>query len=380
MISYWEQKSFLHYDHIIIGSGIVGLSTAIELQTAFPKHKILILERGLLPTGASSRNAGFACMGSVTELLDDLKNSSEDDVVALFAQRKNGLQRLRSRLGDNTIDYREEGSYELIDDYNSNVIQSIDYLNKLLAPVSGKDSFSLVSGKIDAFGFNKNQVAHLIQNNLEGSLDTGKMLRALIQLALSFGIEIKTGATVSSFEESNNHVTVFVSDEFRNSEITLTGQSLTFCTNAFTKELLPDVDVHPGRGQVLITKPIENLPFKGIFHLEQGYYYFRTIDDRVLFGGGRNLDFNKEATTSFDLNLDIHAVLDEKLRHLILPNTNFEIDMRWTGIMAFGPTKQPIVKAFSNRVFGAFRMGGMGVALGSEVAFKIATLIKEKLS
>jgi len=380
MISYWEQQSFLHYDHIIIGSGIVGLSTAIELKSVFPKHSILILERGLLPTGASSRNAGFACMGSVTELLDDMKNSAEEDVVALFAQRKNGLLRLRNRLGDNAIDYKEEGSFELIDQSSIEVLESIEYLNKLLVPVTGKDAFQLASDKIDTFGFNKNNVAQLIQNNLEGSLDTGKMLRSLIRLALSLDIEIKTGATVTSFEEKNNSVTVLLADALRNSEISLSCQSLVLCTNAFTKELLPDVDVRPGRGQVLITKPIEHLPFKGIFHLEEGYYYFRTIENRVLFGGGRNLDFDKEATTSFDLNMDIQNVLDEKLRTIILPNNKFEIDMRWTGIMAFGPSKQPIVKALSDRVFGAFRMGGMGVALGSEVAFKIARLVKEKFN
>ncbi|RYZ47414.1 MAG: FAD-binding oxidoreductase, partial [Sphingobacteriales bacterium] len=66
MLSYWEKTSFLHYDHIVIGSGIVGLSTALELRGRFPSSRILVLERGLLPTGASSRNAGFACMGSVT--------------------------------------------------------------------------------------------------------------------------------------------------------------------------------------------------------------------------------------------------------------------------------------------------------------------------
>ena len=61
MFSYWEQQSFTSYDYVIIGSGIVGLSTAIELKEKFPGATVLILERGLLPTGASSRNAGFAC-------------------------------------------------------------------------------------------------------------------------------------------------------------------------------------------------------------------------------------------------------------------------------------------------------------------------------
>ena len=77
MLSYWEQQSFTAYDHIVVGAGIVGLSTAIELRGHYPSARILVLERGLLPSGASSRNAGFACMGSVTELLDDLELMSE---------------------------------------------------------------------------------------------------------------------------------------------------------------------------------------------------------------------------------------------------------------------------------------------------------------
>ena len=45
------------------------------------------------------------------------------------------------------------------------------------------------------------------------------------------------------------------------------------------------------------------------------------------------------------------------------------------GIMAFGATKSPIIKAFSDRVFGAFRMSGMGVALGSAAARELGHLI-----
>ena len=56
-------------------------------------------------------------------------------------------------------------------------------------------------------------------------------------------------------------------------------------------------------------------------------------------------------------------------------DTHFQVAQRWSGIMAFGKTKYPIVKAFSPRVFGAFRMGGMGVALGSRTAQQVVELI-----
>lgn len=96
MLSYWEQESFLAYDHIIIGAGIVGLSVSIEFALRYPNQKILILERGWLPSGASTRNAGFACMGSASELLEDLNLMSETAVFSLFEKRKKGLEKLRS--------------------------------------------------------------------------------------------------------------------------------------------------------------------------------------------------------------------------------------------------------------------------------------------
>jgi len=114
MLSYWEKSSFLHYDVIIIGSGVVGLSTAISLKEKQPTLSIAILERGILPTGASTKNAGFACIGSLTEILDDLKSMPQTEVLELVQLRKSGLARLHKRLGDEQMSYRSNGSHELI--------------------------------------------------------------------------------------------------------------------------------------------------------------------------------------------------------------------------------------------------------------------------
>ena len=81
-LSYWEIKTWLtNIDFTIVGSGIVGLNCALQLKKRFPKAKILILEKGMLPQGASTKNAGFACFGSLSEIIDDLKKHSEDAVL-----------------------------------------------------------------------------------------------------------------------------------------------------------------------------------------------------------------------------------------------------------------------------------------------------------
>ncbi len=371
MFSYWEQQSFSHYDHIVVGAGIVGLCVAIGLRERYPQASVLILERGLLPTGASTRNAGFACMGSATELLDDLQHASEPEVVGLFAARKKGLERLRKMLGDNKIGYQENGGYELISKQETAALDKLDYLNGLLKPITGKDAFKPASERLSEFGFAGAYSKALIENTCEGELNSGMMMRALLDMAAQCGVEVKTGASVLDFEEEEKQVIVRVKDPFRTDVWPLSCSTISICTNAFTKSLLPDVDVTPGRGQVLVTQPIPGLKFKGIYHFDKGYYYFREIDGRVLFGGGRNLDFETENTTDFSLNSLIQSDLEQKLSDIILPGMHFQVAQRWAGIMAFGVNKYPIVKSFSTRVYGAFRMGGMGVALGSETAAQL---------
>lgn len=376
MFSYWEQQSFINYDHIVVGAGIVGLSTAIEIKTAFPDADILVCERGFLPTGASTKNAGFACMGSVTELLDDLSTMSEGEVLTLFEQRKKGLSILRNRLGDDNIGYKENGSYELINEEELHALEKIDFLNQLLLPINKQASFKLNNTKIKEFSFSTRHVKAMIENLCEGELHTGKMMKSLLAYALQLGVEVKTGVEVQGFEEEVDRVAIMVADPVSQHTITLSSDTLSICTNAFTGKLMPGADLKPGRGQVLITKSIDGLKFKGVFHFDKGYYYFRAIDGRVLIGGGRNLDFSAEETTTFNTSEMIQTHLEQKLREVILPNTSFEIDQRWSGIMAFGDSKQPVIQAFSNRVYGAFRMGGMGVAIGSEAGRALAHLIQ----
>ena len=100
-LSYWELKTWLNnVDFTIVGSGIVGLSTALHLKKKHPKAKIVILEKGLFPQGASTKNAGFACFGSLSEILQDLQSHTPEEVEKLVNQRHQGLQLLRQTLGD----------------------------------------------------------------------------------------------------------------------------------------------------------------------------------------------------------------------------------------------------------------------------------------
>lgn len=369
-LSYWELKSYLtNIDYTIIGSGIVGLNCALQLKQRFPKSNILILERGMLPQGASTKNAGFACFGSLSEILDDLNTHSEEEVFQLVKMRFDGLLLLRQILSDKAIEYQQLGGYELFPDDDSGFfdtcIAKTNRINTLLFPLFKDDVFSLSANH---FHF-KNIKEQYSFNKFEGQIDTGKMMMTLTDLVFSKGIKILNSVTVESFQEQNNSVQV------KTNQFDFKTNKLLIATNGFASQLIEE-EVKPARAQVLITKPINNLHIKGTFHLDKGFYYFRNIDNRILLGGGRNLDFKGETTTEMVHTELIQNKLEELLKSTILPNIPFEIDHRWSGIMGVGSQKRPIVKQLSNHVFCGVRLGGMGIAIGSLVGKELAQKIK----
>lgn len=376
MLSFWEIESMLNYDCVIVGSGIVGLSTAISLKEEDANKSVLVLERGILPTGASTKNAGFACFGSVSELLADLETMSEEDVRNLVNERWSGLQLLRLRLGDEEIDYQQNGGYELLFEGQEHLLEKIDYINELLKPIFGETVFVQKDEMIEEFGFNTEKVKHLIFNKFEGQINTGWMMKNLQEKAKELKIHVFTGCKATAYEKLENGIKVSIENE-ETLGLELTAQNLIICNNAFAKELLPELEIQPGRGQVLVTNPIENLTLKGVFHYQEGYYYFRNYGDRIIFGGGRNLDFEGEKTTDIAITDNIINKLKTDLKELIAPNLEFEIDHQWAGIMAFGPNKQPIAQKLKDNIFVGVRLGGMGVAIGSRLGEQLANLVEE---
>jgi len=372
--SFWEKDTFLSpTDFAIIGSGIVGLNAAIHLKEKHPKSRVVILERGTLPIGASTRNAGFACFGSLTELLDDLESESIDEVLNLVEKRWRGLQRLRERIGDKNLDFKAWGGYELFEEKEAAIFENcsakIDFFNEKLKPIIGtENTFQVTDNQKNIFNF-KN-IKHLIWNRAEGQIHTGKMMRSLWQLAIAKGVEIFNGVEVIDFENNEKEVTIFGNYGFQ-----IKAAKVGIATNGFVKKLLPNLTIQPARNQVLITQPIPNLHLKGTFHYDRGYVYFRNVGNRILLGGFRNLDKKQETTHQFGLTHPIQNALENFLRKTILPHQTIEIDHWWSGIMGVGDTKEPILQAVEKNIFVGVRLGGMGVAIGSLIGEELAELM-----
>jgi glycine/D-amino acid oxidase-like deaminating enzyme len=377
----------------------VGLWTAYEAIQKNPKLNITILERGTIPSGASTRNAGFSCFGSVSELMYDIQLMGETAMLETVKMRYDGLQRIQNVFKAKEIDYNQWGGYELFEGkktikdskekvskeaasalYDISKLESdIAYLNKILAIAlktpkkNGKylPIYTNASKDIKKLGFQG--IEALAFNQLEGQLNSAKLVLALQKAVQGKGVQILFGTEVKKFKSHSKGVTIMT-----NLEAPIEAKQFLVCTNGFAKQLMPSLDVVPARGQVFVTEPIKDLKFKGCFHFDEGYYYFRNLGNRLLLGGARNADFKKEKTYSLETSDTIQKVLEQFMMERILPKGSKKpkIELRWSGTMGMGKLKKPIIEQLQPNVYCAVRMSGMGVAIAPIVAQKALKLMK----
>ncbi len=374
MLSFWEQKIFLNYDLIVVGAGFTGLSTAIHFKKQHKKAKVLVIDRGVFPSGASTKNAGFACFGSLTEILDDFWSMTPDEVLQLVEKRYAGLTQIRKQFGDKALRYQHRNGYEILGQEQLEALEQLESINHLLKKIFRKEVFSQVKDP-SKFGFS-DQVKAVVKNRFEGELDPGACLNALWEKASHLGVRILSGESVVEVNHEEGRVLAEKKDKKESFEFV--GERVAICTNAFTQKLWPASPLEPGRGLILLSKPITGgIPWKGGFHLDRGYVYFREVEGRLLLGGARNKDFEKEKTTDFEVNPTIKAHLERLAQEVIFPGRPLEWEMEWTGIMAFGSKKSPIIQQIGKKTAVAVRLGGMGVAIGWQVGKELSELLSD---
>lgn len=370
-LSFWESKEYFEgIDFLVIGAGIVGCSTAFHLRKKYPGAKIVMLERGFLPCGASTKNAGFASFGGPVELMDDLKKQDPGLVWETVQARYEGLVYLRELIGDEAMDFQQNGGWDIVAPHQAGLADEVrDHLslmNDAFFRITGRKAvFSEDRQAARKFGFSGVETTFNIA--LEGQIDTGKMMKHYHQLITSSGIQVLYGITVHSIDEENGVAVTSIG------EITASGIAVT--VNGFTRQLLEKEEVLPARAQVLVTSPVPGLKIKGTFHYDFGYYYFRNYENRILLGGARNVDIQGETTYEMVTTPLIQDRLQELLREMILPGKSYSIDYQWSGIMGMGASKYPVIRKINDKIAVGARLGGIGVALGTNVGKKLAELM-----
>lgn len=357
--STWETSEWLKSpDLIIVGAGITGASTALFYKHKYPNHDVLILERGPMPLGASTRNAGFACIGSISEHLSDMKSAGEDVVLNRITRRWNGLNKLRSVMGDGEIGYNSVGGHEIFADRKIFEMcrEQIPVLNRQLQERLG-------IGKV--YRETKFEGYPAIFNRVEGSINSGQLMRNLHRRLSDAGVRVWWNSEVESIDQS----TLKLADG-----PILSASKIVLATNGFSKHLT-DVSIEPARGYVMVTEPIEDLKWCGTFHFNEGYIYFRDLDNRLLIGGARNVAKGEESTGQFGVNQKIKSHLTQFASDVLKLPSGWKIEREWSGIMGMTPDKEPIIRQVEPNVWVVAGLSGMGIAIGMEVGGEVVEQI-----
>lgn len=336
-------------DVLIVGAGFMGRWLAYFLRD---RARVLVIERDRFSYGASTRNAGFLTCGQVSEMLEDSKHAGVDAVIETFLHRREGIALVRREFPDFEVEPCGSTDFDELTDEKRE-------LAALLNKAAGEEIYTECSARLGI------EPRPAMFNKADGALHPVKLLRAIgerAQAEFAFGVTAKgIGGGTAVLETANGLHEV-------------TYQRAFICTNGFAANLDASSQVQPGRGQVIVTSPLQTQTDRTLGYLNAGYDYFRFVDGRLLVGGGRNRFPAEQGTQDLEPTSEVREHL-QAIAARIAGHENFTIDHHWAGIMGFvggahlgGSPRRKLDDA--TEVLAGF--GGMGVALTPRLALQIA--------
>ncbi|HAB90571.1 MAG TPA: hypothetical protein DCF84_08545 [Bacteroidetes bacterium] len=363
--SYWETNRVLSTaDLLIVGGGFTGLSAAHFAYIKNPSFRITVVEKH--PYGqsmASTRNAGFACFGSPTEILADIEFEGIEQALARVKIRYEGIQLWLEMFSAKDFDYAPDGGLEVFHSTESSIyektLDKLSLLNSELEHHIGcKGVFS------PSYGIN-DSLCYGIGIAGEAGLHPGKLHSSLLSSLQSKPIAFINGIGIPPLEYWIKKKGVW---HIPTASGWIISEYILLANNAGLSELTKNTV--PGRGQVILTEPFNHGLPAGTFHAREGYMYFRTLGDRILLGGGRDAFRKQEESMKPIGTKEVKLYLEDYLTTHICPGQQVSIAEHWAGIMAFTNNQQKglLSKYLEDKVLTAGRMGGMGVAIAPRAA------------
>lgn len=357
--SYWELSEWTeHFDFIVIGAGFTGLYTALEIIKRQPKSRVAILDQANRFGGASTRNAGFICFGSPSEIMADVETAGREATIHLIKNRYRGMRRLRKWLPEEAVEMTWSGGIEVVPENTSHEDIPLPEVNNIIEQATGLPG-AYQSYPASQFGINSSD--QVFYTEYEGAMNPAKAVQYLTGQCLSKGVEIIRGCEVLSVEPGSPHHLETTLGSFR-------AEFLAVCTNAYSGALIPESDVRPAKNQVYVTSAVRH-KLVGTYHMNAGYVYFRPMGERILIGGARHLEGDDETPLTY--NPEIESFLEAILKRYVCPGQSVTFEHRWIGHIGVGNEKSPLVKTLLKGIVCGVRLSGMGVALAPALAEEI---------
>ena len=354
-------------DVCILGAGITGLSTAIELAEA--GYKVIVLEAQRIGWGASGRSGGQAIFGFGCDQAKITQAVGLETSKRLFNWSIEGLDLITSRCAQYGIDcdWRDMHAHVPIKPRHVTELKSWqrDLAENFDYPLQWWEREQL-----QAVMPNQRYLGALVDPR-SGHLHPLKYTQGLAQAALSLGVAIHEQSTVTRLVRGGKPLFKTAGGEVRCDFAVLAG-------NAYVHGIAPELDdkIMPVGTYIGATEPLGEARAKALIKNDMAVAdvnwaldYFRlSADNRLLFGG--------RASYSTLPPPDLAGTLRRRMTRVFPHLIDVKMDTVWGGYVDISLNRAPHWGRLGGNVYYAQGFSGHGIAATGLAGRVISEAIK----
>ncbi len=333
-----------HYDLIIMGGGLSGLSLAYWYEKKFSDQKVLVVEKKAIGSGASGQNAGFLTKGSFQYLHKLYKLFGLEKAFEIFRFAQQNIELITGEFDlKKTRDFQEQGSYTISSQFDSELL--------VIAKDHGFNFKLLDEPVFNPLGLKGKKI---ILDPSEKSINPLELCRSLVESLEN--TEILYDAIVEITEDPTFSL--------------VTGNQTLTCNHLILGGFAPEIifssetwyqckeELEFVKNEVLVTQPLKTKILGNYYDSDALGYFRQTADQRLIVGGYRQ-------TTGGTL-------LEKFLNSFWTPSCmeeRVEVSKEWVGQLVMSKDGLPIIKKLSKNnsihLFTGFSGHGLGMIFHS---------------
>lgn len=358
--SLWKRQHYFitnnsSVDIAIVGGGFLGLSVAFWLTEFRPDLKISIIERSLIGSGASGRNAGFLTMGSASFYKKLCQEWGRDKAIAVHQFAATSIELVYKKILKVSPEIKFERSSSMTLFQNEKQLKEWD-----LSGFNANDFHFQFRDQGSLPNSLKSNFYASWENSPEYKIDPILLLSSLKKILESRNVQ---------FVENNSAFEI-VTNGIKTELNTIKADTIVLALNGYFTQFHPTFKqtIIPKRAQMLAVQLEEEFDCPDLYYDTQERVYWRKTQERnLIIGGKRLLDEQGEISDFEKVTPLIQNSLEQYLMNQL--KIKFKVLNRWSGTMGFTEHELPfsgkLNSASNTFMVGGFSGHGMGLGFNS---------------